>query len=98
MACPTCDHTMQNLGVENQKIFWCPRCGTLKTISPSGDYEENSETIFTKKLMSIGICHLKHPIDGKSQEILIQADFLLKQNNLEKPLITLHGWKFVNQV
>lgn len=27
MACPTCDHTMQSIGMHN---FWCPRCGTLK--------------------------------------------------------------------
>jgi hypothetical protein len=26
MSCPTCDHTMQNLGT----WFWCPRCGTIK--------------------------------------------------------------------
>lgn len=29
MACPTCDHTMQKLPVENPPHFWCPRCGTL---------------------------------------------------------------------
>ena len=30
MACPVCDHTMQNLGVPGERKFWCPRCGTLK--------------------------------------------------------------------
>jgi Zn-finger nucleic acid-binding protein len=30
---PTCNETMQNLGVEGQRIFWCPRCGTLKLYS-----------------------------------------------------------------
>ncbi len=29
MSCPTCTHTMQRLDQE-QRIFWCPRCGTLK--------------------------------------------------------------------
>jgi uncharacterized protein YbaR (Trm112 family) len=29
MACPTCDHTMQRIS-EAEKVFWCPRCGTLK--------------------------------------------------------------------
>ena len=29
MACPTCSHTMQNLGLEMNRAFWCPRCGTL---------------------------------------------------------------------
>lgn len=27
MACPTCDHTMQNLALG---WFWCPRCGTVR--------------------------------------------------------------------
>lgn len=32
MACPTCGHTMQNLGLSSvgRATFWCPRCGTLK--------------------------------------------------------------------
>ena len=34
MSCPTCDHTMQRLPLH---IFWCPRCGTLKT---PGEREE----------------------------------------------------------
>lgn len=33
MACPTCDRTMQNLGVEGQRIFWCASCGTIKSIA-----------------------------------------------------------------
>ena len=35
MACPTCDHTMQKVGVMCEPynevgLFWCNRCGTLK--------------------------------------------------------------------
>jgi Zn-finger nucleic acid-binding protein len=34
MACPTCDHTMEFVGpvghMEQQSVYWCPRCGTLK--------------------------------------------------------------------
>jgi len=29
MACPTCDHTMQNLNGGIEPWFWCPRCGTV---------------------------------------------------------------------
>lgn len=29
MACPTCDHTMHNFGVDGAPLYWCPRCGTL---------------------------------------------------------------------
>ena len=35
MACPSCGHRLQNIGVchppyEQVPIFWCPNCGTLK--------------------------------------------------------------------
>ena len=32
MPCPTCSHTMQNLGLDSagRRVFWCPRCGTLR--------------------------------------------------------------------
>lgn len=39
MACPTCDHTMQGLTVDQEPhakpviVHWCPRCGTLKSVS-----------------------------------------------------------------
>lgn len=29
MPCPKCNHTLQNIGAKDQRIFWCPRCGTL---------------------------------------------------------------------
>lgn len=38
MSCPTCDHTMQSLGVDAQqakRFYWCPRCGTIKTVITS---------------------------------------------------------------
>lgn len=33
MPCPTCNHTMHNLGLaeSGKRTFWCPRCGTIKT-------------------------------------------------------------------
>jgi hypothetical protein len=33
MPCPVCRHPMQNLGLSqpDARLFWCPRCGTLKT-------------------------------------------------------------------
>lgn len=41
MSCPTCSHTMQQLlpptpGI--RQFFWCPRCGTLQTVSESRLY------------------------------------------------------------
>lgn len=87
MACPTCDHTMRNFGVENQKIFWCSRCGTLKTVN--GDYEENSQTIFVKSVLNKVRTKLKYPDYGKIQETLVQATFLIKQNDLNTPIVSL---------
>jgi hypothetical protein len=32
MPCPACDHTMQRVNEgTNPKVFWCPRCGTIKS-------------------------------------------------------------------
>ena len=37
MACPTCDHTMESLGeFAGRRHFRCPRCGTLRTVDPTG--------------------------------------------------------------
>lgn len=29
MSCPVCNRTLQNVGADNKRIFWCPCCGTL---------------------------------------------------------------------
>lgn len=75
MACPTCDHTMQNLGVNGQKIFWCNRCGTIKTVI--GDYEEIEEPIWIQDIIYAifkgGHCkpHFEFKaINGEESEIL----------------------------
>lgn len=50
MACPTCDHTMQNLGIKDWvkgSIFWCPRCGTLK-FRRSQNFEEVESPYYIK--------------------------------------------------
>ncbi len=39
MACETCSHTMKKLhGTDEKKIYWCTKCGTLKT-EMSGDID-----------------------------------------------------------
>lgn len=30
MPCDICNHTVQNVGAEGQRIWWCPRCGSLR--------------------------------------------------------------------
>jgi hypothetical protein len=42
MSCPVCNHTMQNLGVPDQRIFWCPRCGTLREYGAGGFCRDES--------------------------------------------------------
>jgi len=35
MACPTCDHTIQNVAFfDSHSIYHCPRCGTMKDADP----------------------------------------------------------------
>lgn len=46
MPCPTCNETMQNVGATDQRIFWCPRCGTLKL--ESGDHEDVEQPFWMK--------------------------------------------------
>ncbi len=49
MACPTCDHTMSQLGISIRMArFWCQRCGTMTIY----DTVENRTTdIYTPKLI-----------------------------------------------
>lgn len=35
MACPTCGHTMQNVGGTDHRVYWCNRCGTLLEKGPN---------------------------------------------------------------
>ncbi len=39
MACETCDHTMQRVNGGEPPVFWCPRCGTLKTKGGVPEFE-----------------------------------------------------------
>lgn len=56
MACPVCNHTMQNIGATGQRIFWCPRCGTLKTESAS--YSEHEVPRWIRILKEASHTHL----------------------------------------
>lgn len=40
MACKTCDHTMQRVNDGTPFVYWCPRCGTLKTEAGHPEFEE----------------------------------------------------------
>ena len=46
MSCPTCDHTMHCIGTSDPLVFWCPRCGTIK----SKDEEPDVPTLVQRSL------------------------------------------------
>jgi hypothetical protein len=76
MACPVCQRTMQNLGVEGQRKFWCPSCGTLKTVS--GDYE-NVESPRWTRLVSA------HDFEELRRDVLAVAESALKACQESEP-------------
>ena len=47
MSCPTCDHTMQKVGVfdDNGPTFWCPRCGTLRVDTQAGEFVDRPKLV-----------------------------------------------------
>lgn len=51
MACPVCDHTMQNIGVQSGRMFWCPRCGTLKAESSDGAHSKAEMPIWVRTIV-----------------------------------------------
>lgn len=50
MPCETCNHTVQNIGAEGRRIFWCPRCGSLLT--ENGDHRETSMPMLVTRVRS----------------------------------------------
>ena len=85
MACNTCGHTMQGLVTqENYKIFWCPRCGHLKSISGKGDNEfiEDSPSYWGKNVRDAArLAEIKPDII--KDVIPVSADFNVVYQNME---------------
>lgn len=81
MSCPTCQHTMQNLGVEGRRIFWCPRCGTLKEFS--GDFERVETTINTRHIFEAA--RLEPAQRDRSQHTSVEVVFKVDQYDVERP-------------
>ncbi len=51
MPCAICSHTIQNVGAEGQRIFWCPRCGSLTT--ENGDHRQVEPTMLSRRVRSM---------------------------------------------
>lgn len=61
MPCEVCGHTVQNVGAEGQRIFWCPRCGTMLT--EKGDFRTSEAPMLVQRVRTIRQCsaNLNHP-------------------------------------
>lgn len=57
MPCPTCGHTMANLGIEEERKFYCTRCGTVKTEHKDG-FEDIQVPMLVGRVRSV---HHKDP-------------------------------------
>ncbi len=86
MSCPTCNHTMQNLGVQGQRIFWCSRCGTLREYT--GDFSRVELPAWLRQITSVA--NLRPPSHNQSQHTTVTALFKVDQYDQEQPRLELH--------
>lgn len=63
MACPKCDHTMQNIATIPTTTFWCPRCGTIKFIQ-GGHEESETPKGFVELEKKLAETHPDCPVPG----------------------------------
>ena len=67
MACTSCDHTMQQVNNGYPSVFWCQRCGTIKS---QGEVPEFTEpTVLERSREFYQICEL---IIGPPLEVITQ--------------------------
>lgn len=91
MACPTCDHTMQGILIDEnaKRAFWCPRCGTLRIVSLYGDTEEETaEAPSQSRLLGDAVMFVRRMtrmLEGNA--IHSQAMAWLRKHNLEGSIL-----------
>lgn len=85
MACPVCDHTMQNLGVPERRLWWCQRCGTLKEME--GTAERIELPLHLRHVLAAA--KFDPPRWHRSQRASIDAIFTVHQESLSPPHITM---------
>lgn len=87
MACPVCDHKMQNLGVHEQRIFWCPRCGTLKM--EDRGHRAIERTLWVRHIVSAA--KMSRAVLNCSQHTSVKCMFAVDQQGTETPTVRLEG-------
>lgn len=64
MPCSICNHTVQNLGVADRRVFWCSRCGTVKTVDD--DHENVSVPWLVDRVKAAHLASDKTSLDGQT--------------------------------
>ena len=85
MACPVCNHTMQNLGSPERRIFWCARCGTLKEYT--GDFSRVEMPLHLQHVVEAS--GLKAQPKHSSSVASVSATFEVRRYEDETPRIDL---------
>ena len=63
MPCAVCDHTLQNVGAEGRRVYWCPRCGSLKI--ETGDFGDTQAPALVGRVRSVA---------GNAKECLLDRE------------------------
>ena len=77
MPCKTCDHTMQRVNNGEPRVFWCPRCGTLKT--------DGAVPVFEAPRLAAGAGELRAVDVAAVAEVVADATELLTRSGFADP-------------
>ena len=75
MACPVCGRTMQNLGSDDRRIFWCQYCGTLK--EESGEFHRYELPGLLRHV--VAVAKLPAAAEDSTSGTTVSAEFRIRQ-------------------
>ena len=64
MNCPTCSHSMCGLGLDTSRMYWCPRCGTIKSLD-RGDFADVSVPYLADRVRTSEEQSVQAVMDGR---------------------------------
>jgi hypothetical protein len=55
MPCPNCGHTLNSLGCGEPGVYtyWCPRCGTVRTLTTNNGRPERESDSYPRLVQSV---------------------------------------------